>query len=974
MFYEGQIALVGDSPKYNWIDLPMLKSYLSAFEINNPSVDNLYSLNSARIDFVPYQFRPALKLIKSDEPRILIADSVGVGKTIETGLIIKELEARHETERVMIICPKPLVTERKWELEMKRFDEDFIPLNSSEFRQIIDDTAYEEEWPSKYSKIIVPYSILDSKIYNGDKGGRIDHIGLAELDHEPHFDLVVVDEAHHIRNGSMEKEKAFAYKCVKYFCDHADAVVMLTATPLQTGDDDLFTLLNVLRPDVVMDKQTFNLMSQPNAYISRCASTIRKADKGWQIKAAEELGGVLRTRWGDNVISENPMFTSVIARLEQENITREERVQLITDVESLHSFNTMINRTRRKDIQDFCIRKTVTLQSDFTEKQRELHDELLNFESTALSKLHNVRCIPFMMSTIKRQAASSIFGLAPHIRDLIEKRFSQLADDPESSVESFDFDTSVSASIGKSAQKVLKLADNLPEEDPKFDGMLDIISAKQQEENNKILIFSTFRYTLRYIKDKLKALGYRVEQIDGSVRDDDRCAIRNRFELPKEDANAIDILLFTEVGSEGLDYQFCNMMINYDLPWNPMRIEQRIGRIDRRGQKSEFVNIYNLITSDTVDADIYNRCLMRIGVFERSIGECEEILGSIGKQIEQIVVNSQLTGEEKRIKLEQMADNEIRRVQELLLLEDEEKELFGFDLSSKTMTKAIEEAESAWISPKALLSMVNMYLNSRLGNGKYIHGESDIKTLRLSVSARTAIREDLKKLPGQNNAARRKWEKFLKGTEPQHQITFDPESASKNRNSFFITTTHPLVKQAAMYFAVTTPTHVSLKYSSDSIPAGEYAFSIYAWNFVGSRPGFRLVAVSENDAISKDFMDIISGGIDSGEKQNNFESRWATLETKHVSLWTAERSKFIEEAKLSAGYRLGSLESNLNNKRNAIEAQLITAADENIIRMRQRELERAIETYEAKVEAINKEVSHTDIHTTLIANGVVHIS
>ena len=98
-------------------------------------------------------------------------------------------------------------------------------------------------------------------------------------------------------------------------------------------------------------------------------------------------------------------------------------------------------------------------------------------------------------------------------------------------------------------------------------------------------------------------------------------------------------------------------MINYDLPWNPMRIEQRIGRIDRRGQKSEAVNIYNIITADTVDADIYSRCLMRIGIFERSIGECEEVLGAIGAQIEQIAVNTALTDEERRLMLEHMADN-----------------------------------------------------------------------------------------------------------------------------------------------------------------------------------------------------------------------------------------------------------------------------------------------------------------------------
>ena len=90
------------------------------------------------------------------------------------------------------------------------------------------------------------------------------------------------------------------------------------------------------------------------------------------------------------------------------------------------------------------------------------------------------------------------------------------------------------------------------------------------------------------------------------------------------------------------------MMINYDLPWNPMRIEQRIGRIDRRGQKSEAVNIYNIITEDTVDADIYYRCLMRIGVFERSIGDCEEILGENCSEIETIALDNTLTEEERK--------------------------------------------------------------------------------------------------------------------------------------------------------------------------------------------------------------------------------------------------------------------------------------------------------------------------------------
>lgn len=746
---------------------------------------------------------------------------------------------------------------------------------------------------------------------------------------------------------------------------------MLTATPLQTSDDDLFTLLNVLRPDVVMDKAVFTLMSQPNAYISKCASTIRRAEEGWQIQAQEELNGVLSTQWGESVIGENPLFASVISRLEQEEISRDERVQLITDVESLHSFNTMINRTRRKDIQDFCIRRTFTLESEFTEQQKELHDELLSFERAALATLHNVRSVPFMMSTIRRQAASCIFGLAPYIRSIIERRFSQLADDPDLDVDAFD--EMSNSTLKTLASRVLSLADNLPDEDPKLQGMLDIIAEKQAEENNKIIIFSTFRHTLYYIKDKLKALGYRVEQIDGSVKDELRCTIRNRFELPREDTNAFDILLFTEVGSEGLDYQFCNMMINYDLPWNPMRIEQRIGRIDRRGQTSEFVNIYNLITSDTVDADIYNRCLLRIGVFEKSIGECEEILGEIGQQVERIAMDQHLTDAERKKKLEQMADNEIRRVQELSRLEDEEKELFGFDLSSKTMAKEIQDAESPWISPKSLLSLVNMYLNARLGVGNYILGDSEVKTLRLSVAARNTLRDDFKKLTGTPNAVRKKWDMYLKGTVPIHAITFNQESASKDKNTFFITAMHPLVKQAAMFFAVNAPAYVSLSYSSDSIPKGEYAFSIYAWNYVGVRSRFRLVAVSENDVVSNEIIEILTSGSAGSPVKSDFTARWKALEAKHISMWTKERQECIEDANLSASYKLGSLESNFKHRKRGLEQQIKEAYDENIIRMKQSELENATERYEAKVASIKQQIAQSDIHTTLIANGVIRI-
>lgn len=973
-YYSGQIALVEESAGYKWVDADTFRSYLTAYQINNPSSRNLYSLNSARIDFVPYQFRPALKMIHADEPRILIADSVGVGKTIEAGLIIKELEARSDLENILIICPKPLVAERKWELEMKRFDEEFVPLDGATLRQVLSDTDRDGEWPARFSKAIIPYSVLDSRIYYGDDRKKSRSFGLDELDPAPHFDLVIVDEAHHIRNGSMEKEKAFAYKCVKYFCDHADAVVMLTATPLQTSDDDLFTLMNVLRPDVIIDKATFNMMTRPNEYISQCSHIIRAAGEKWQEEALKQLQNVLRTQWGENVIVNNPVYEDVLQRLQLENLSRDDRVSLISAVESLHSFNTMLNRTRRKDIQDFCVRRSHTLETEFTAEQRTLHDELLQFEYAALSILHNARSVPFMMSTIRRQAASCIFGLAPYIRDIISRRFVQMNDDPDIDFDLEELDGGDTGTFSGMAKHILDLADNLSEDDPKFDSLLEIINQKQTYENNKIILFSTFRHTLAYLHKKLLALGLRVDQIDGSVKDDKRLELRQHFELPKDNPAAIDILLFTEVGSEGLDYQFCDMMINYDLPWNPMKIEQRIGRIDRRGQKSEVVNIYNVITADTVDADIYYRCLMRIGIFEKSIGECEEILGEIGAQIEKLAVDTALTEDERRRKLEQIADNEVRKMQELSKLEDEEKELFGFDLSNYTTSKEIQKAESPWLTSLSIQKLVEKYLNDRLGPGSYIIGESDLKTLRLNASARYELRSDFAKLPGVRNAVRRSWEIYLKSGDPTHAITFDADAAEKNRNAFFITSMHPLARQAASYYATKETAYISLDYASDTLSPGKYPFSVYAWNYMGLNPHFRLVTVCENDAVSDELVDILQNTQTAASSASADKSTWQNLEGKHVQMWMAGKDSYLQDVKVTATFKLESLHNSFASRKRTLEQQIHDAVDPAIIRMRQSELESATETYEKKAQKIQEQASRADIHITLIANGIITIS
>lgn len=223
------------------------------------------------------------------------------------------------------------------------------------------------------------------------------------------------------------------------------------------------------------------------------------------------------------------------------------------------------------------------------------------------------------------------------------------------------------------AARIAEMADQLPQEDGKFDALSGIVKQEQKLPTNRLIAFSTFRHTLSHLRRRFAEKGVRVGLVHCGPEDEERQAMRRRFEAPHHESDALDVLLFSEIGCEGLDHLFCDGMVNYDLPWNPMRIEQRIGRIDLRGQKNETVAIYNLITPKTIDSDIYERCLRRIGVIEASIGDCEEILGEINLAIVDIAMSLSFSEEERRQKLEQLTDNEVRQIQEQRMHDDRER-------------------------------------------------------------------------------------------------------------------------------------------------------------------------------------------------------------------------------------------------------------------------------------------------------------
>ena len=940
----------------------LFHAYLTALQIRHPSLSTLYSLNAARVNFIPYQFRPVLRFIRSDRPRLLIADGVGVGKTIEAGLILRELQARREIKSVLIICPRPLVTEEKWKSEMKRFGEDFTDLDGPTLRYCIKEMDLDGEWPVQHQKMILPYSLFNKELLYGPEGGRRRGKGLLDLDPPPRFDLVIVDEAHHIRNPNNYQE------AVRFFCDYAEAAVFLTATPIQLGSEDLFVLLNVLRPDLIRDTESFEHMAAPNPFINKAVDHARTQEADWTAQAMEALDEAAATGWGRAILSRNPEFERVRGQLATGCVAADERIQLITDMEALHTFAGMINRTRRRDIGAFTVRKPETRHVEFTPSQKQLHDELLAVQADIFSRLHGDRNVKFMMTTIRRQTASCLYGLAPFLESILNRRLDELeweeADDGEPVPPS-----DVVALIRSQIEGVLEKARALDPHDPKLEELRTVIREKQALSNNKVMLFSSFRHTLHYLYEKLRADGVRVAMVHGGTPDEERVELRRMFERSREDSDALDVLLFSEIGCEGLDYQFCDCIVNYDLPWNPMRVEQRIGRIDRNGQQTESVAIVNLITPGTVDADIYERCLKRIGVFEQALGSSEEILGEISKEIKNIAENYTLNEEERQAQLQQLADNKIRLIQEQEGLEQKQMELFGIRLPEDQMKREIRDASSFWLTPGSLQRLVALYLQQRCGEERdFILGEKPLKTLRLAQDARNLLLGDFKQLPRQSTY--REWETWLKGEDQHLQITFEQDCATQHPKAAFVMPLHPLVKQAARFFDSDEQAVVNLKVRDDNAPAGRYQFVVYQWRFYGIREDLKLRLVASSDAVAPHLGHLLEKAEDAEVGE---QGGWDELEAQHYRLWSEARAEHRQRTQELAAYRRESLATSHQAQMALLGEQLEKASNENIQRMRRSQIGRAEADYNRRVEDLDRAEENVDIVAEPVAYGVLNI-
>ena len=621
----------------------------TTFKISNSNNSTISSLKASKTLFRAYQFNPLLKFLNSPNRRLLVADEVGLGKTIEAGHIMLELKARRELRNVLIICPMSLQEEWKAEL-FEKFGLSFKIYDSNkDLITDLQDRAHDVHAIINYEKIRMPRSKdKDGEEPKTPKTKETTNLVSYLTESSNRFSLVLCDEAHKMRNRETQ-----TYKGAEIIMSTADAALFLTATPVMISEENLYNLLHLLDNTRYFNYQIFlNRMAENRPFVE--ALTCLNNDK-MPLKdiLMQLLTSMVEISFSAND-SEIYSSSSKIADLFQNDPVFNEIIELM---------NTVFSRTRKRDVttdMSQAERSPHACKVDLHKDEQEEFDRVINDYTDDNSYVDDwgEERMSFgkMLGLVqrKRQIASSVYGFLNDEEDL---------------------------------DKGIDRYQNYP--DAKVEMLAKIINEVWQSGTKKLVVFAVFRRTLKYLAIRFKKLGFNALIIHGQI--ENRAELLHQF---KTDPN-IQVLLSSEVGSEGLDMQFCNSMVNYDLPWNPMVVEQRIGRIDRFGQKAKVVNIYNIVVAGSIQEEIYMRLLERIGIFKGTIGDMEAILDA--------PVNGGMSIQDVYNKME--------------------KEFFTKELSAADRERKISEVERAIENEKENLQHLQEGLSNTLTNDAYFRDE-----------------------------------------------------------------------------------------------------------------------------------------------------------------------------------------------------------------------------------------------------------
>lgn len=569
---EAQLSPVStDVMKYNE---NYLRYVMLLAKIKNETAGGFLASLASGVIPLPHQLHVLDRVMESNNIRYILADEVGLGKTIEAGMVIKELQARGLIQRVLVVCPTGLVTQWANEMEEK-FHEKFHVILPSDFDTIKRITDTDDVY-GQFDKVISPMDSIkpvehragwdQEKIekYNQDRIYSIINSG---------WDLIIIDEAHRVAGSSSEVAR---YKLGYLLSQASPYLLLLSATP-HNGSTDAF--LRLVR---LLDEMAF-----PNA-----KSIVKEQVAPFVIRTEK------REAIDDNG---NKLFKKRITHLE------------------------VLNWDERHSLQ----RELYERVSEYVAK---------NYNKALRNRKKNM-CIIFLMIIMQRMLTSSVAA----VRNSLERRLFALRNQEtrltyftEEDLADMDIEegleeaiTALSLDIKNEildVEDIIALAKRAQNQYPdvkveKLQDTLDKIF--YQNKDQKVIIFTEFVATQHYLAELLRKQGHSVTVLNGSMNMDERNAALKEF---REETS---IFVSTDAGGEGLNLQFSSIIINYDLPWNPMKIEQRCGRVDRIGQNQD-VHIYNFIIEDTIENRVREKLENKLAVIlaEMGVDKFSDVLDS----------------------------------------------------------------------------------------------------------------------------------------------------------------------------------------------------------------------------------------------------------------------------------------------------------------------------------------------------------
>lgn len=600
--------------------------------------DFIYSMDVARIDFLEYQFKPVLKFVNSPTERLLIADEVGLGKTIEAALIWLELQARRDARRLLVVCPKMLAP--KWRMELRqKFGVQAEVGNVKSLQQAIAEIRHEGEatqfaWICTYSGLRP--ARRDLSRLDDPEGEDLSERGqLCSLIQNwegsfPLFDLAIFDEAHHMRNPAST-----TYRLGAAVGNATNALLLVSATPVNNTSTDLFSLLRLLDPDFFPNEAQFNFLLEQNRPALQASLALNEAKPNF-LQAAEALSRLRQSPF----VGKSEILRQAIEKVQ--TVTAGDHdglLGILEQVEKLNVISRYISRTRRVQVKERrAVRKPLILEVTFNEQEMRFYKTVTRMVRRKV-EASGGGFLAFHLILPQQRTASCIPAMVRAVRE------GDLGDPVELLSDAFDLELDadeqlVEETLSDDVLEWLKSHD-FEAGDTKFAALRQLLVEQLPDE--KVIIFAYFKASLRYLHKRLKAEGIESALLHGELDDEERAAQLKSFQEKPE----IRVLLSSEVGSEGIDLQFCRVVVNYDLPWNPMRVEQRIGRIDRVGQKAEKLIIVHFKVKGTVEERLYERLHKKLRVFEESIGDIEPILGETIERLTMELLSKDLTPEEE---------------------------------------------------------------------------------------------------------------------------------------------------------------------------------------------------------------------------------------------------------------------------------------------------------------------------------------